>query len=79
MAEYLATGFAGLDRTADPDVYVRCLRYLGALPGMRAIKDASLERFGLAPGARVLDVGCGLGVEAAALAQRVGSGVTVGS
>ena len=78
MTEYLATGFAGLDRTGDPDVYVRCLRYLGALPGMRAIKDASLERLALAPGARVLEVGCGLGVEAAALAQQVGSGVTGG-
>jgi len=71
MAEYLATGFAGLDRTGDPDVYLRCLRYLGDAPGMRAIKDESVGLLGLAPGARVLDVGCGLGVEAAALAAQV--------
>ena len=74
MAEYLATGFAGLDRTADPDVYLRCLRYLGDVPGMRAIKVESLGLLGLAPGARVLDVGCGLGAEAAALAALVGPG-----
>ena len=55
MAEYLATGFAGLDRTADPDVYVRCLRYLGDTPGMRAIKDESLTRLGLAAGGKAGD------------------------
>lgn len=79
MAEYLATGFAGLDRTADPDVYVRCLRYLGDTPGMRAIKDESLTRLGLAEGGRALEVGCGLGVEAAAMAELVGpAGLAVG-
>ena len=74
MAEYLATGFAGLDRTADPDVYVRCLRYLGDAPGMRAIKDESVARLGLAPGDAALEVGCGLAVEAAAMAAVVGAG-----
>lgn len=79
MAEYLATGFAGLDRTTDPDVYVRCLRYLGGTPGMRAIKDESLARLGLAAGGKALEVGCGLGVEAAALAGLVGpTGLAVG-
>ncbi|MFP5259275.1 MAG: methyltransferase domain-containing protein [Acidobacteriota bacterium] len=79
MAEYLATGFAGLDRTADPDVYVHCLRYLGETPGMRAIKDESLARLGLAAGGRALEVGCGLGAEAAAMAGLVGpTGIAVG-
>ncbi|MHC1788616.1 methyltransferase domain-containing protein [Solidesulfovibrio sp.] len=79
MAEYLATGFAGLDRAADPDVYVRCLRYLGQAPGMRAIKDESVARLGLVPGDAALEVGCGLGVEAAAMAGLVGNdGLAVG-
>ncbi|KHK01780.1 methyltransferase domain-containing protein [Desulfovibrio sp. TomC] len=79
MAEYLATGFAGLDRTVDPDVYVRCLRYLGDAPGMRAIKDASITRLGLSPGVAALEVGCGLGVEAAAMAAATGNaGLAVG-
>jgi len=72
--EYLATGFAGLDRAADPQAYVACLRLLGRTPGMRAIKDASLERLGIRPGARSLEVGCGLGVEAAAMARLAGPG-----
>jgi SAM-dependent methyltransferase len=79
MAEYLATGFAGLDRAADPDIYVRCLRYLGNAPGMRAIKDDSLARLGLTPGDTALEVGCGLGVEAAAMAVAAGAaGLVVG-
>jgi SAM-dependent methyltransferase len=77
--EYLATGFAGLDRAADPDVYVRCLRLLGANPGMRAIKDESLALQEAAPGEAVLDVGCGLGQEASALGGQVGpAGLAVG-
>jgi ubiquinone/menaquinone biosynthesis C-methylase UbiE len=74
MGESLATGFVGLDRVADPAVFVSCLRYLGDCPGMRAIKDESVKRLGLFPGARALEVGCGLGVEAAAMARLVGAG-----
>jgi SAM-dependent methyltransferase len=71
MGEYLASGFAGLDRVEDPAVYVDCLRFLGALPGMRAIKDESVNCLGLLPGGRALEVGCGLGVEATAMSHLV--------
>ena len=79
MSDCLATGFAGCDRTAAPDVFVRCLRYLAAAPGMRAIKDESLAWLDLAPGDAALDLGCGLGGEAAAMARSVApSGLAVG-
>lgn len=72
MSAYLATGFAGLDREADQDAFVSCLRLLGRLPGMAAIKAESLERLDVVSGERILEVGCGLGVEAAGLAERAG-------
>ena len=79
MSDCLATGFAGCDRAADPDMFVRCLRYLAAAPGMRAIKDESLAWLDLAPGDAVLDLGCGLGADAAVMAGRVApSGLAVG-
>ncbi len=74
MTASLATGFAGLDREDDQAPFVACLRLLGRLPGMAAIKAETLARLGLAPGMRVLEVGCGLGVEAAAMAGRVRPG-----
>lgn len=74
MGEYLATGFAAIDRVGDPDVYTDCLRLLGEHPEMRAIKDDSVERLGLLPGGRALEVGCGLGVEATVMARLVGPG-----
>jgi ubiquinone/menaquinone biosynthesis C-methylase UbiE len=74
MGEYLATGFAAIDRVGDPHVYTDCLRLLGEHPEMRAIKDESLACLDLLSGGRALEIGCGLGVEAIAMARSVGPG-----
>ncbi len=46
--------------------------------GFTRHSDAALERFPLAAGARVLDVGCGFGDVTAAIARRVGPGRVFG-
>ena len=55
-------------RSVAADELVRFLRVSDRLPGIRAIQDAMRRRFDLRPGARLLDAGCGIGLEAARLA-----------
>ncbi len=74
MDACLATGFAALDRGEDQEPFVACLRLLGRLPEMAAIKAETLSLLEPAPGERILEIGCGLGVEAAAMAGRVAPG-----
>jgi len=44
-----------------------------AAAAVRSYKEASIDLLHLAPGARVLDVGCGVGGDLARLAERVGA------
>jgi SAM-dependent methyltransferase len=55
-------------RSVAADELVRFLREADRLPGIRAIQGAMRRRFDLRPGARLLDAGCGIGLEAARLA-----------
>ena len=55
-------------RSVAADELVRFLRETDRLPGIRAIQGAMRRRFDLRPGARLLDAGCGIGLEAARLA-----------
>ena len=55
-------------RSVAADELVRFLRESDRLPGIRAIQGAMCRRFDLRPGARLLDAGCGIGLEAARLA-----------
>jgi ubiquinone/menaquinone biosynthesis C-methylase UbiE len=74
------TDFSIVDRTQDPGFYRRFLDAGNALVGMLESKGLILDGLRLGPGQRVLDVGCGMGDDVLAIAQRVGpSGCVVGA
>lgn len=63
----LHEGFRDPDRTPASEL-VRFLQRADRLPGMRAIRGALRDALALRPGMRVLDAGCGIGLETARLA-----------
>jgi ubiquinone/menaquinone biosynthesis C-methylase UbiE len=67
-------GFTDVDRTNDPDYFIRFLDEARADESFQAYKQHSFALLDLQPGQRVLDVGCGTGEDARAMAQRVAPG-----
>ena len=67
------SGFTDVDRTADPAYYVRYLDAARTLEAAAAYKRRSFDLLALQPGARVLEVGCGVGDDVLALAGLVGA------
>ena len=55
--------FTQVDRTRDPDFFIRFMDEAQKPPAIQASKRLMLERMALAPGAAVLDVGCGPGTD----------------
>ncbi|NDY57632.1 methyltransferase domain-containing protein [Desulfovibrio sulfodismutans] len=75
----LAGAFRCVDRVSDPGRFVACLERLSSIPFFRDYKSESRAALGLRPGDRVLEVGCGLGLDLAALGADVGPrGLAVG-
>jgi hypothetical protein len=71
--------FTQVDRTKDPDFFVRFMDEAQRPAGIRASKRLMLERAPLAPEAAVLEVGCGPGTDLFDIAGIVGpSGRLVG-
>lgn len=64
--------FTHLDDLPDIADYVRALEIFDAQAEMRELKAIAIERTGVSPGAAVLDVGCGFGLETLRLARHVG-------
>jgi SAM-dependent methyltransferase len=64
--------YIAIDAQPDPSVFARLLELRGAQPHQQRLRRGFLAFAGIAPGARVLDVGCGTGVVARELAARVG-------
>ncbi len=58
-------------------MFSRCLTLIDSLPFFAECKRESYDLLGAAPGSRILEVGCGLGDDAAALARRVAPGGSV--
>jgi ubiquinone/menaquinone biosynthesis C-methylase UbiE len=79
MKDDIASGFKDVDRAADFAVFASCLNLIDSLPHFAELKRESYGLLGAAPGRRLLDVGCGQGDDAAALAGLVApGGVVVG-
>jgi ubiquinone/menaquinone biosynthesis C-methylase UbiE len=77
--EYLATGFADVDRAENADSYSTCLSLLDSLPYFLEYKRKTYELLELGPRERVLDAGCGLGDDVFRMADLiVPSGFVVG-
>jgi len=64
--------FTQVDRTKDPDFFVRFMDEAQKPQAIQASKRLMLERVALAPGAAVLDVGCGPGTDVFDMVQLVG-------
>lgn len=75
--DIIASEFKDVDRAADFAVFASCLELIDSLPFFAELKRESYRLLGAAPGRRILDVGCGLGDDAAALAGLVATGGTV--
>ncbi len=71
MTDDLASGFQSVDRASDFAVFSSCLTLIDSLPFFAECKRESYELLGALPGRRVLEVGCGLGDDAATMAKLV--------
>ena len=69
----LSSGFSDIDHSSDPSFFASCLTMLNSLPYFQDYKRKSFDLLGAREGSRVLEVGCGLGFDAVALARIVGS------
>lgn len=71
MDQHKLFGFTDVDRSGDPDYYIRFLDQASADESFQAYKQHSFALLDLQAGQHVLDVGCGTGEDARAMAQRV--------
>ncbi len=74
MSERVRSVWDSVDRTGDPQWYRSYLDAFNAMETVRAWKERSFGMLAVEPGNQLLDVGCGLGGDAIALAARVGVG-----
>lgn len=65
--------FMQVDRTNDPDFFVRFMDEAQKPAGIEASKRIMRDRLALAPGAALLDVGCGPGTDLFDMVAEVGS------
>ncbi|MBV9105257.1 MAG: methyltransferase domain-containing protein [Verrucomicrobia bacterium] len=73
------TLFTEVDRTGDPDFFIRFLDAGHANPDIQKSKPMILDGLNLRPGLNVLDLGCGTGADALDIAQRLApSGAVTG-
>jgi ubiquinone/menaquinone biosynthesis C-methylase UbiE len=78
-ADSLAGDFCAVDAAGDPGRFVACLALLAGIPFFGDYKRDSMKALGLSPGDAVLEIGCGLGRDLAAMAGQVGpAGLAVG-
>src|SRR4051794_10352501 len=77
MAEDLASGFQSVDAASDFEMFASCLTLIDSLPFFAECKRESYDMLAAGPGSRLLEVGCGLGDDAATLAKRVAPGGSV--
>lgn len=69
--------FTDVDRAPDTGAYFAALEAFDALPELQELKSLAREKGGIGPGSKVLDAGCGFGLESLRLARLVQPGGTV--
>src|SRR5689334_21416193 len=74
MSDDLASGFQNVDSASNFATFSGCLTLVDSIPFFSECKLESYRLAGAAPGRRILEVGCGLGDDAAALAKLVAPG-----
>lgn len=74
MDKHKLFGFTNVDRTQDPDYYIRFLDEASADESFQAYKRHTFALLDLQPGRHVLDVGCGTGEDSRAMARLVAPG-----
>ncbi len=74
MDKHKLFGFTDVDRTADPAYYIRFLDEACAEASFQAYKRRSYNLLDIREGHRILEVGCGTGDDARAMAALVGPG-----
>ncbi len=70
--DYLSSGFSKVDSSQDPDVFFTCLQTLCSLPFFQDYKNKSFQLLNPGEGSRILEIGCGLGQDAIAIARMIG-------
>jgi hypothetical protein len=78
MTDDLAGGFQSVDAASDFAVFSDCLTLIDSLPFFAECKRESYDLLGAKPGSRILEIGCGLGDDAASLARLVAPDGSVG-
>ena len=73
MSSETVTDFTTVDSSKDPQFFVRFLDAANKLLSISTSKEIILDGLRLRNGARVLDLGCGLGDDAFQIAERVGA------
>lgn len=72
------TSFGKVDDQSDPDYYIRFVDQVNSLPAILQVEDVAIDELRLAPGHRVLDLGCGTGDDTRRLARLVAPGEVIG-
>src|SRR5271157_3079493 len=78
MASPKLVGFGNIDRTRDPAYFIRFLDIASAEASFQAYKQRTFELMQVGRGDKVLEVACGTGEDAQALARRLGAGQVIG-
>lgn len=74
---FFASDFRSIDAADDLGQLLSCLDAVRDHPFFRAAKEESYRLLQVQPGCRILEIGCGTGDDARALARRVGAGSLV--
>jgi ubiquinone/menaquinone biosynthesis C-methylase UbiE len=74
MDKHQLFGFTHIDQTADPEYFIRFLDEASAQDSVQAYKRTTYALLDVREGQHILDVGCGTGEDAQALARLVGTG-----
>lgn len=78
MSEFTLESFTALDEAGSTSPYVQALEAFDSIEQLQALKQGAIEWCDISNGSKVLDVGCGFGLETLRLAHRNRDGSTAG-